>query len=283
MTEIFDVKMWQEIIVGSLTQLGGDLAAFIPKLLGMIVILLVGWILARILQAAAGRVLERAGLDRAAERLGVSETLQEAGLVRAPSGVIARLLFWLLMLTFVLSAVETLGLSAVTSTIDRLIAYLPNVIAASLIVVLGLLLARFVGNLVASGAAAADMPYARALGSGARAAMIIMVTILSLEQLGVDAAALLYAMVIVASAIAIALSLSFANGSRDVVGAIVAGYYLRNSLGEGAHVEIDGRAGVLERVGPIDTLFNKGDDSWSIPNRRLLDAIIDRKRATPGS
>lgn len=283
MTEIFDVKMWQEIIVGSLTQLGGDLAAFIPKLLGMIVILMVGWILARILQAAAGRVLERAGLDRAAERLGVSETLQEAGLVRAPSGVIARLLFWLLMLTFVLSAVETLGLSAVTSTIDRLIAYLPNVIAASLIVVLGLLLARFVGNLVASGAAAADMPYARALGSGARAAMIIMVTILSLEQLGVDAAALLYAMVIVASAIAIALSLSFANGSRDVVGAIVAGYYLRNSLGEGAHVEIDGRAGVLERVGPIDTLFNKGDDSWSIPNRRLLDAIIDRKRATAGS
>lgn len=279
MGDVFNLEAWRTVIVSALSELGANIAGFIPNFVGMLVILLIGWILARFVQVVSGRVLARAGLDRASERLGVPDTLGGAGIERTPSALIARLLFWLLMLTFVLSAVETLGLTAVTATIDRLIAYLPKIIGASLIVLLGLLLARFVGNVVGSGAAAANMPYARSLGAVARGAMVIMVGILAVEQLGVDAALLLWAAITVLAALMIGLALAFALGSREVVGAILAGYYLRKSLREGTAVDVGGRQGTLARVGPIDTLFRSGETSWSVPNQQLLQSVIDRQNA----
>ena len=277
MSEVFNIKSWEQVIVQSLTELGTTIAGFLPNLVGMLVILGVGWVLARVVKAITGRVLRRTGIDGLAERLGMQEVLHEGGVKLTISSLISSLFFWLLMLTFVLSAVETLGLTAVTHTIDRLIAYLPNIIAAALIVVLGMLLARFVGNLVGSAAAAANMPYARPLGSFARGSMVIMVAILAIEQLGVNAEILLYAVVTVIGAVSLGLGLAFALGSREVVGAILSGYYIRKSLAAGSRVTIDGRDGTLHRVGPVDTVFDTETGSWSIPNASLLSSIIDRR------
>ncbi len=276
MNSLFDSEALREIVVSALSELGTDLVVFVPRLLGALLILLIGWVVARVAQAVAAGILSRAGLDAAGERLGVDSTLRGSGIEARPSMLIARLLFWLLMLTFLLSAVETLGLSAVTMTIDRLIGYLPNVIAAALIVLVGLLTGRFAGNLVSSAAAAAQLPYARHLGSAARAAIGIAVIVLSLEQLGVDAGILMWTVITLLAAGSLGLGLSFALGSREVVGSIIAGYYLRKSLREGGTVVVDGREGVLQRVGPIDTVFRGEERSWSVPNAILLRTIVDR-------
>jgi hypothetical protein len=276
MSEIFNFEAWRQVIVTSVTELGRTLAGFLPSLVGMLVILGVGWCIAKLVEAVSRRVLDRVGLDRTSERLGVADTLRDAGIVRSPSQLIARLLFWLLMLTFLLSAFETLGLTAVTATIDRVIAYLPNVIAASLIVIVGLLIARFAGNLVSSGAAAANVTYARGLGSAARGVLIVMIAILATEQLGIATQVLVTAVTAAVAAFAAGLALAFALGSREVVRAILAGHYLRQSLAEGQVVEVDGRRGTLERVGPTDTLFREGDGTWSVPNSELLETVVVR-------
>jgi hypothetical protein len=117
-------------------------------------------LISRSVEIAAGRALRTFGLDRAATRLRMTDVLERAGLKLGLSEIVARLLFWLLMLTFVLSSVEALGLTAVTATIDRLIAYVPSLIGAALITVVGLVLARFVGTLVSSAAAAAGLAFA---------------------------------------------------------------------------------------------------------------------------
>jgi hypothetical protein len=150
MKEIFDVETWRQVLVSSMGELGTTLAAFLPSLAATVVILAVGWLVSRVVAALAGRLLRRLGLDRAAARLRFSAILEHAGIGMPPSEITARLVFWMLMLTFVLSAVDTLGLVAVTATIDRLIAFLPKVIAAGLLFLLGLLLARLAGNLVSS-------------------------------------------------------------------------------------------------------------------------------------
>jgi hypothetical protein len=67
-----------------------------------------------------------------------------------------------------------------------------------------------------------------------------------------------------------------AFGSRDVVRAILAGHYVRRRLSEGQRMEIDGRSGVLERIGPVDCQFRDGDTTWSVPNARLLEATVVR-------
>jgi hypothetical protein len=276
MSELVNIEAWREVLVSSLSELGTTIAGFLPNLVGMLVILLVGWALSRLTAGLFRRLLHRAGLDRGAERLGVTETLRRAGLALAPSEMVSRLVFWMLMLTFLLSAVETLGLEAVTATIDRLIAYLPNVIAAAFIVVVGLLLARFVQNLVSSGAATANLVYARQLGSAAHGAVVVMVGVLTAQQLGVDTQLLMTVITAVIAASALAIGLAFALGSREIVGAILAGHYIRQSLAEGDVIEFEDRKGRVERIGPVDTLLRDGESSWSVPNVKLLRETIGR-------
>lgn len=273
----FETEAWTQVFVSSLTELGTTLARFLPNLLGMILILAAGWIIARLVRAITQRGLQRAGLDSAAERASVATLLRSAEIRSTPSELLGWLLFWVLMLTFVLSAFETLGLSAVTRTIDRLIGYLPNVIAALLIVVLGLIAARLLANLVRSTASATGLPYAGEVASAAHGTAVLMVALLAVEQLGVDTALLVTLVVVIVAAAAGALGLAFALGARHVVGGVLAGHYLRRSYSEGDHIEVEGRSGVIERVGPTDTLIRDGDSRWSIPNDLLLGSTVRRE------
>ena len=276
MTEIFDVEAWRQVLVRSLSELGATLAGFLPNLLGTLVILLVGWGVSRLVAALTDRLLQRMGLDRASSRLGVSDTLRQAGMESPPSRIAARLVFWVLMLTFLLSAVETLGLSAVTATLDRLIAYLPNVLAAGLIFVLGLLLARLVGNLVSSGAAAAALADAPRVGALTQSVVAVVAGVVALQQLGIETDVVITVLTSVVAAIGLTVGVAFALGARPVITHILAGHFLRQSLPAGGSVEVEGRRGVVERVGAVETLLRDEERAWSVPNARLLDQVVIR-------
>lgn len=276
MSEIFDVEAWRQVFVKSLTEFAGTVGTFLPSLMATLAILVVGWLVSRLVAAVAERMLVKLGLDRAGARLGIPETLRAARVSASPSHLLARVVFWILMLTFVLPAAEALGLSAVTATIDRLISFLPNVIAAGLILVLGLLLARFVRNLVSSGAAAAELAQAPRLGSLAETAAVLVVGVVALEQLGIETATVVAVIAAIAGAIGVTVGVAFALGARPVITHILAGHFLRQSLPSGGSLEVDGRRGVVERVGAIDTLVRDGENTWSIPNGRLIEEIVRR-------
>jgi hypothetical protein len=103
-----------------------------------------------------------------------------------------------------------------------------------------------------------------------------MVAILASEQLGLDTQILVTVVTAIVAAIGVGLALAFALGSREIVHAILAGHYVRQSLEEGQPVEIDGQRGVLEKVGATQTMIRGVESSWSIPNTRLLETTIIR-------
>lgn len=276
MQSYFDVEAWREVAVGALTELGSTVGAFLPSLLGAIVILAVGWLLSRSLELAASRLLRTVGIDRAAMRIGLSDIFERTGLTMSASELMARLLFWLLMLTFVLSSVETLGLEAVTSTIDRVIAFIPNVIGAGLILLLGLLFARFVGGLAGSTVAAAGFGGAARAGLVVQALTAVLVAVISIEQLGLDTQVLVVPLTALLAAAGFSAGLAFALGARPIITHILAGHFLRQSLPREAFVEIAGQRGVVLRVGATDTLLRDGQREWSVPNGQLLEQTVRR-------
>lgn len=276
MSEIFDVGAWRQVFVRSLSELGETVAAFLPSLVATLVIIGVGWLVSRLVAAVTERLLRQTGLDRAGTHIGVSETLRAGGVTASPSHILARLVFWVLMLTFLLSAVETLGLTAVTLTIDRLIGFLPNVIAAGLIFVLGLLLARLVRNVVSSAAAAADLGQAMRLGSLAHGIVALVASVVALQQLGVETGIVVTVITAVVAAIGVTAGVALALGARPVITHILAGHFLRQSLPSGGSIEVDGQRGVVERVGAVDTLVRDEERTWSIPNGKLLEQTVIR-------
>lgn len=276
MDKIFDLAAWREILVRAFSELGTNVAGFLPSLVGAAVILVVGWLLSRAIEAIASRGLRTVGLDGVAARLQIAELLERAGIGLTFSQIVAKLLFWVVMLTFVLSSVETLGLSAVTATIDRLIAFIPSVIGAAMIGIGGLLLGRFVSALVSSAAAAAGILSAPRLGFIAQVMVVSLVSVLAAEQLGIATSILVLPLTVALGAAGFAIGLAFALGAQPVITHIMAGHFLKQSLPRDASIEIDGRRGLVERVGAIDTLLRGDDEVWTVPNGQLLDHVVVR-------
>jgi hypothetical protein len=276
MDRLPDISVWRDVLLQAATELGTKVAGFLPSLLGATLILLLGWVVSRSLELAAARALRAFGLDRASTRLHLAEVLERAGIRSTASQIVAQLLFWLLMLTFVLSSVETLGLTAVTATIDRLIAYIPNLIGAALITVLGMLFARFIASLVSSAAAAADIASAQRLGQLSQVVVVAVVAVVAIEHLGVSTDVLVGPLTALIAAAGLSAGLAFALGAHPIVTHILAGHFLKQSLPRDVYVEVNGERGMVKRIGATDTLLGDGDREWSVPNAQLMEKVINR-------
>lgn len=276
MEGITDWTTWREVFAQVGGEIAGSASAFLPRLVGGLALLAVGWLVARAVELAVGGGLRRLGLDRAAARLRISDVLERAEIGIAPSVLIAKLAFWMLFLSFLLSTADILGLEAVTTTIDRLIAYIPSLIGAGLTVILGLLLARFAGALVGSAAAASGIGGASRLGFLVQLGVAGLVAVAALEQLGVATGVLVAPLTALLAAAGVAAGLAFALGAHPIVTHILAGHFLKQSLPRDSAVEISGERGVVERIGPTDTLLRSGERSWSVPNARLLGEVVIR-------
>lgn len=138
----WDPQVWTE----SLQQMASDALALLPNLAVALLLLLLGWVVARITEAVVSSLLRRMGVDRLAERAGGAQVLEGMGLSKSAADALSSLVYWLVLLVFLLAAVESLGLTGVVDTLAGLVNYLPHVFAAALILLLGSLLAKLVGD-----------------------------------------------------------------------------------------------------------------------------------------
>lgn len=251
---------------------------FTPKFVGALVVLILGWILARVVGALVERAV-RGGLEGVLERTGIATVLERSSMTQTPSAILGRVFFWLIMIVFLMAAADIVGLEAVSSAIYQILGYLPRVVSAAIILAAGIFLGRFAGNLVHSGGAAANLSYAQGLGAVARTSIIVMVAVVTLEQLGVDTQIVRQILSVSVAALMAGLALAFALGARDTIRSILAGHYLRQSLSPGEEVEVSGERGAIEIVGPVSTSFRSGERSWSVPNTKLIDETVRRSRS----
>jgi small-conductance mechanosensitive channel len=265
----------QDSIVQSLTEMATKVAGFVPNLLGMLVILVVGYIVSKLLQRAATAILRRLRFDVASEKTGLEETMQKVGIKISASQVVGKLVFWLFMLTFLISAADALGLDNVSRTIDSFVAYLPNVIGAAVIVVVGLMLANFVRTLVAGGASRIGLEYGKSLSNLVYGVLLVVIGSLAVSQLQLETALLNRVIEIVLVATGAALAIAVGLGSRDVARHIISGVYARDVFQHGSKITIGDIEGTVEKVGTVNTdIAAQGGVILHVPNGQLFDTMV---------
>ena len=191
-------------------------AAFLPGLLAALLILLLGWILAKFARLLVFRLLLAVRLDLASERAGIDDVLVRADIRQSPTELVAVLVQWLVMLIALMTAVNTVGLSSVSDLLNQLLLYLPKIIAAVVVVILGLFLASFLFGVIRTAAANAGLGEADVLASLARYAIVAFTAAVTLEELGIAADLVRSAFVILFGAVALALALAFGLGCQDL-------------------------------------------------------------------
>ncbi len=197
----------------------------LPALLGALVILFAGYLLAKLLERWVERGLRRIRLNYLLERGGVTQAVERSGTHVNPTRVLANLVFWLVMFTVILLASNSLGLDSLANVVSTLVSYIPSVIAAIVIILVGIVLGGFVGGLIAASAGAVHG--GRSLARLGRGGVILLAIFMALQQLGIATDIVTTAFAILFGAIALALSLSFGLGNRELAGEITRDWYER--------------------------------------------------------
>lgn len=205
-----------------------EIMNFLPRLAAALGILMVGFAIAKMIERGTDVFLHRVGFDRWMREGGVTEALERAGTGLDPSTVLAKLVFWTVMLLVILLAANALGVEAVSTLFAELLAYIPNVIAAVIVLVLGILLGEFVKDLVL--ASAGGLRAGTYLARAAKGAVILLATFMALEELDIAQDIVLVFFIAVVGAAALAAGIAFGLGGREIAAEIARDYYERSKV-----------------------------------------------------
>ncbi len=270
----WDPQTWLEIVTSALTEMLNRVAAFLPNLVGALLVLLIGWLLAWLAQRVTRRVLARLGFDCLSERAGVADALARAGIETSAARLVGRIIYWLLLLTFLMIAVESLGLTGAATALHALVAYLPHVLGAAIVLVGGALLGQFLGKGVQALAAGSGVEFHAALGRAIQYIVLAMAAILTADQLGLNTTLLNDVLGNLLTVAGAGLALAFALGSREAVRNLLAGFYAKDLFEIGQTVEVDGYRGTLEAIGPLKASIAATEGSVTVPNSALMDECV---------
>lgn len=232
-----------------LGEVSQNFAAFAPALLGAALLVLAGWLLGRLLGWAARRLVHvlLAGLAKQPSLRAAIESSGAAG--RGPQ-LIGGFTFWVVFVFFLAAAMESLGLPVVTASLSRVAHYLPNVLAALVMVFAGLVAGKLISAAVTRAAAGTGMAFAPAIGGAVRGTVILVAVAVALEQVGIKADILVVLVAVVIGAALAGAGLAFGLGARTAVSNIIASHYVAQAYRVGQTIRVGGIDGKIIETTP---------------------------------
>jgi hypothetical protein len=200
-----------------------DLLGFLPNLIGFLIILLIGFVVAKALQKLISLALEKAGTDRAVRDGGSGAALNRVAPDISPSALIGRVVFWFVFLGALSIAISSLGITALNNFLADVFAYLPNIVAAILIFVIASALAGLLARVITR--ATGDSPSGKVAASAVPALVMAIAVFMILNQLQIATAIVTITYAALMGAIALGMALAFGLGGRDVASRLLEDAY----------------------------------------------------------
>jgi Mechanosensitive ion channel, conserved TM helix len=209
------VQSWTNVVVGSLEAVWVQFANFIPALVGAIIVLIIGLIVAAGLGALVEKIFDALHLDGFLEKLGLKPYFDRAGLRLRASYFLGRLVYWFIVIAFLLAASDSLGLYALSSFLGAVLAYLPNVIAAVLILLAAVVIGNFLRRVVMASVMSAKLHAAHFLGTLTWWSIVVFGFLAALTQLNIAVAIIQSIVTGFIAMLALAGGLAFGLGGKD--------------------------------------------------------------------
>ena len=262
--------LWQPMV-----SLWTKVAEFLPNLAGALLLLIVGYLVAKGIGIAITKLLTKIGLDKLTENSGVASAVQSTGLDTSASAIIGKIVYWLIFLLFMIAAADSLGLPRVSDTINGFVQYLPKLIGALLVVIIGLFAAHLVRTAIETATASMQLDYGKAVGTLIYTLIVIVVVSLAIGQLEIETDLLNQVVSIILFAIGAAVALSLGMGTRTTAGNIIAGLYARELFPPGDKITVGEITGRVIEVSTTNTLLELDDGStYTVPNSVLVESKV---------
>ena len=276
MTEITELVKTQ--LIETYQNLVGDLIGVAPKIISGMILVLLAWMVAKIVEKGVRLMMIRTNFDSVLGKIGIDTAIQQLGLRKSLSDVIPRVVYFLLLFLFARSLADTVGLTAISEAIGSFLGYVPNIVAAILILLVGSALGRFAGAAVARSAEGSGLEFAPALGRVLAAVVLFVAVIMAMAQLRIDTDIVRLVTALSMAGAALAFGLCFGLGSRTLVSNILAGLYVKRLFAPGTEIEVAGHRGVVASISTTSTILQQEGRDLVLANQDLLteEAIVYR-------
>jgi hypothetical protein len=191
---------------------------YIPSLAGAIVILLVGWLLAKLLEAVVVRVLKAIKLDMVSDKAGIAKVLSQGEIRMSLSELLGAVVYWIVTLMVIATALNALNLTIAADLVSKLVEYVPNILGAIFILLAGAMVANFVGTMVRTAASNAGVANAKLLGQVTQTVLVIVAIVIAIEQLKIASTLIVLAVNVILISIGIGAALAFGLGCKEIAG-----------------------------------------------------------------
>ena len=215
-----------------------DFAESVPNILGAILVMIIGWVISRVASRLLGGFLRKIGIDKLADRIHSIELVQNANVKIVPSYLITRGAYYFLLFITVAAATDVLNMPAISLLMNDFLNYLPNLIAALAVFVVGIVLADFIRNLVLSTCRSLGIPAANFIAGFVFYFLFINVVMITLDEAQIETDFIQDNLSILFGGIVLAFSIGYGFASRPFVASLLAGFYFRHRINPGDIVRI---------------------------------------------
>ena len=260
MEKVFD---WSEPIVLATSRMLQSFLEFLPQFAGGLAILFVGWVIARVARGLTVKLL--GGFDRFSGYVGINKLFPKGHVSDAAAQIIGSIVFWIIILFFMTSATNLLGLTMFSGWLDRLVAHLPNILSGALIIFAGVVFGNLAHDAVQT-AARTMSPRQRALLSrSAQAFTLVTMVVIGMDQIGIDITLLITVIAVVIGAALGGLSIAFSLGSRTLVSNLIGARYLSNDYRVGETIRVGGMEGTIIEISTVAVVLDTEDGRLVVP------------------
>ena len=258
------ISQWRDALAGIFDQTLERLSHYLPNILGAFLLLLVGWIVAYVLRAAAAR-LTLLG-ERTLTRISVGRgTTLPTRLPHASAKIFGSVVFWIVVLFFLTAATQVLGLLTFTAWLARVVDYLPTVFVGTLIIVAGFLVSRLAREVIQATAVKASERQRMLMGRVVQTGILVTAILVGAEQIGIKVTFLVILAAIAGIALVGAVALALSLGAREYVANLIGAHYLRQRYSIGQHVRIAGYEGRILELTETAVVLETLEGRTSLP------------------
>jgi len=266
-----NVDIWAQSFSNALSQFWTEIAGFLPNLIATVIIIFIGLLLSKLLTKWFAKVIEKLGFNTLCEMLGIEKGLKALGFKSTPSSIVGQALYLFLILIICVAGADTLGLDRLSSILDELVLYLPKLLGAVVIALIGLFIARAGKSHVEASFENMGIEYGDAVGRVLQMLVLFITFSLVVGQLQLETELLNTVFTVLIASMGIALALALGLGTKAIANSIVSGIYAREQLLPGDEIEFDGFLGNVVQISTVNTIIeNKEGLQLSIPNQDLL-------------
>lgn len=237
-----------EILINTFQTLINQFVDFVPKLIGAGVVLLIGVLVARLISVVVRNVLGRVGFDKIGDKLNEIDFIKQLQTEIKLSEIVAKVLYYFILLVFITAATETLGVKAISDMVLSLVNFIPKVIAAAIMLQIGVLVADAMKKAVVSICQTFKISSGKLLGMIVFFFFLIITIISALGQAGINTELLESSFNLLIGGIIFAFAAGYGYASRDVMANILSSFYSKNKFQEGQTIQIDDVKGIIVKI-----------------------------------